>query len=113
MFINAYFELHTDVVLLPLNKLFPKYLEGTLSTRFKCDCDDDNTVTTQNVLDGPVTNLFYNGSWQKPVEERYWTHDKSLWAQAEWYTIIFIILLLFPYYSGTFILNFDIPSRNV
>ncbi|XP_020295658.1 uncharacterized protein LOC109860774 isoform X1 [Pseudomyrmex gracilis] len=90
VFINTYYEFFSgDEVLLPINRILGKSLEGTLAThRFKCNCNDDNTVTTQNVLDGPVSNLFYDGSWQKPVKERYWTHinDKmhGVWAQAEW-----------------------------
>jgi len=32
-----------------------------------------------------ICDLFYDGTWQKPVEGMYWKHNDSLWANATQY----------------------------
>ncbi|XP_011874328.1 PREDICTED: uncharacterized protein LOC105565609 isoform X2 [Vollenhovia emeryi] len=77
VFINTYMNFHGGIVLLPFARPFKKTLE---SSHFYFAPDNPGKV--QNVQKSSVNNLFYDGAWQRPVNDTYWIHDDTQWANA-------------------------------
>ncbi|XP_018392921.1 PREDICTED: uncharacterized protein LOC108771988 [Cyphomyrmex costatus] len=70
-------DFHNGVVLLPYTKI----LDETLHKWFKSNYDDC-CIKKLSIQKSIVHDLFYDGMWQQPVKNTYWTHNDSQWANA-------------------------------
>ncbi|XP_014472333.1 PREDICTED: uncharacterized protein LOC106743216 [Dinoponera quadriceps] len=76
-FINTYMDFYGSIVLFP-----PK---GKSDSSFSTLFQNTSTSTRKLGIFGPLStryNLFFDGMWQKPVEDTYWNNKGFLWANA-------------------------------
>ncbi|XP_012234769.1 uncharacterized protein [Linepithema humile] len=81
IFINTHMDFCGGLVFLPYMRLFQgplhQFLLSNLDLYKNASKSDRNTSKKVQIF-----NLFYNGTWHKPVKGKYWIHDDSLWANA-------------------------------
>lgn len=85
-------DFYGGFVLLPYTKIF----DDSLHKLYKSDLDDciKNQSVQKSTL-SEVYNLFYDGTWQRPVKGTYWIHNGSQWANATRYRCIFCVCVMF------------------
>ncbi|KYQ50705.1 hypothetical protein ALC60_10203, partial [Trachymyrmex zeteki] len=76
IFINAYLEFGTSINLPFKSKILDSIL------RYELVQPEDEDKINLNTCTGSVYNHFYNGTWQKPVNDTYWIHNDNICAQA-------------------------------
>ncbi|XP_011865972.1 PREDICTED: uncharacterized protein LOC105560987 [Vollenhovia emeryi] len=92
VFINTYMDFSDNCILLPYMEIIEQArTQRTLREIREKKSDLIDTEQSVNVIHfshiakmnyTSVYNLFYNGTWQKPVEGMYWKHNDNLWANA-------------------------------
>lgn len=82
------------LVFLPYMRLFQGPLHQFLLSNL--DLYDNISESRKDALKKvPICNLFYNGTWQKPVKGKYWINcGDSLWANATMCVHIFCLILI-------------------
>ncbi|XP_025264731.1 uncharacterized protein LOC112638042 [Camponotus floridanus] len=80
LFINSYMDFCPGIVL-PYKNIYLKSLPEffNLQVENKQICTDPINPTMHK---GIIIDLFYDGIWQKPMENTYWIHDNILLANA-------------------------------
>jgi len=93
VFINTYMDFYGGTVFLPLKEIIQQNLnEEKLNAIHQNESDEMepsvNVIHLSQIAEKNSTSicdLFYDGTWQKPVKDMYWKHNDSLWANATQY----------------------------
>ncbi|XP_012234768.2 uncharacterized protein [Linepithema humile] len=82
VFINTHMDFFDSVVLLPYTRIFdgPLY-EAILHNKSIYENINDTDISSEEHK-GPIYDMYYDGTWQKPVKGKYWIRDNCLWANA-------------------------------
>lgn len=94
-------DLSNGDILLPNKKILDQKInDEAFKQNIRSEKDSDsidikqsiNTVNSFHTAEMnyiSICNLFYDGTWQKPVKGMYWKHNDNLWANATKYEYVF------------------------
>jgi len=86
-------DFYGGLVFLPYTRLFQPSHQFLLSNLEIYENTGVNKRNASRKESNPIYNLFYDGTWQKPIKNNYWMHDKCLWANATMYISCLISIL--------------------